>query len=127
VSDRRAEYDGEVGYCEGHAVFNECGDDDGDATASDDIRCVHEGHDGRHNWQNEGVSELAGGKRLGDELDVEKMKTRRLRRRLSLMPWISRRGSKMRDRSARTSAVGERLVSGTYELGQKRESYVQTS
>lgn len=68
---------------------------------------MNEGHDGRHDWQNEVVSVLARGeKRPGDELDVEKIKKRRLRVRLSLMPWISRRGNKMRDRSARTSAVG---------------------
>ena len=50
-----------------------------------------------------------------DELDVEKIKKRRLRRRLSLMPWISPRGNKMRDRSARTSAVGR----VSYWCGQK--------
>ena len=46
--DRCGNYDGKVGYCEGHAVFDEGGDDDGDATAGDDITCVYEGHDGRH-------------------------------------------------------------------------------
>ena len=62
MSDRCDGYNRQVGYCEGHAVFDECGDDDGDATAGDDVRCVHEGHDGRHDWQNEGVSAFAGKK-----------------------------------------------------------------
>ena len=49
---------------------------------------------------------MGGVKAPRDELDVEKMKKRRLRRRLSWISRISRRGNKMRDRSARTSAVG---------------------
>ena len=60
MSDRCGNYDGEVGYCEGHAVFDECGDDDGDATAGDNITCVYEGHDGRHDWHNKRVSALSG-------------------------------------------------------------------
>ena len=67
-------YDGEVGYCEGHAVFDKCRDDDGDATAGDDITCVYEGHDGRHDWQNEGVSAIVkrgekGRTRCGEDKD----------------------------------------------------------
>ena len=59
--DRCGNYDGKVGYCEGHAVFDEGGDDDGNATAGDDITCVYEGHDGRHDWHNKRVSALSGG------------------------------------------------------------------
>ena len=57
--DQCGGYDGEIGYCEGHAVFDECGNDDGDATAGDNVHRVHEGHDGRHDWQTEGMSALA--------------------------------------------------------------------
>jgi hypothetical protein len=41
--------DGEVGDCEGHAVLDERGDDHGDAPAADDVRCMYEGYDRRHN------------------------------------------------------------------------------
>jgi hypothetical protein len=94
VFDCCGDYDGEIGYCEGHAVFDECGNDDGDAAAGDDVHRVHEGHDGRHDWQNEGVSALAEKNKTKrrDELDVEKMKKSVLRRRFSLMVRISRRG-----------------------------------
>lgn len=48
MSDGSDDYDGHVGYGEGHAVFDKCGDDDRNATASDDVCRVYEGHDGRH-------------------------------------------------------------------------------
>ena len=48
MPDRSGGYDGQVGYSEGHAVFDECGDDDGNASAGDDVCRVYEGHDGRH-------------------------------------------------------------------------------
>ncbi|KAH9972396.1 hypothetical protein BJV74DRAFT_210882 [Russula compacta] len=50
-ADHSGGYNGHVGDCEGHAVFNECRDDDGDAAGGDDVRCVHEGHDGGHDYK----------------------------------------------------------------------------
>lgn len=52
------------------------------------------------------LSEKPDRKGRGGSLEVEKMKRRRHRRRLSLMPRMRRMGSRMRARSARMSAGG---------------------
>ena len=86
--------DGEVGDCERHAVLDERGDDHGDAASADDVCCVHEGHDRRYDWFRKEFQLFvcAVRERSKDLLEVEKMKMRRQRRRLSLMPRIRRMG-----------------------------------
>src|SRR4029077_19115570 len=63
TAERGSGDNGQVGDGKRHAVFDECRDDDGNATPGDDVRSMDERNDSGHNCRNGGEHKCKRGRR----------------------------------------------------------------